>query len=520
MTNRIYQKLLLSLVLIITTNLVFSQWLNDHEYKEGLRLAINSDFTESKIAFKKALSLDPKNSQIEIALDVCNQVLDGKISEPAAISFFEGNEKFRKCKYDKAIELYKDALNEKPLFIEAQYNLTMTKYIESVLVGNCTFDFSEFQKIISNNPDFIYAYIYNAESLFINGKYRKAIEAYKELLQIQPDNPSSLNNLTICYLAIGEVDQATEMVNNYSSLIQNNIKHALSDSIRPEFFKLNSRKRKFWNDMAAGALSTTLDAAESYKSGTYQTTHTDQYERSKTPYKEITREDLINEKVKEIVSVVYEQKMNTVKKYSDYRELVRWQKVKYYIAWSPFNKTTLTDLDRPKDGGLEDAGMAGGWSLGIAIPVSKHFTLRNDFKYNSRFPRIDDSTNYTSEGGPICELQYFEVIPKLTYSIPSSPYSNFYFSTGFEYRYLLSAKIQPVDNISGPEEAEATDIMNNSDVSSYALQLGIGYQWGIPKREMYGFIEFSYSYGFPTKINGTKTSITTINFISLGLGFY
>lgn len=510
----------------MTTNLAFSQWLNDHEYKEGLSLAIKSDFNESKVAFEKALSLDPKNSQIEIALNVCSDIIDGKISESAAILFFKGNEKFRKCKYDKAIEYYKDAIKDNPLFAEAHYNIGVSNINKGIIAGYYNGDgIDDFNKAISINPDFYMAYIKRSESYMMSGQFENAISGYESAVKIQPNKTDLYNNLVLCYAKLDKLTKANEIAEDNSQYISDDVRIAIE--IIPPF------EKKLKKGLTCEEVQDIIHQYFLYSCRSLM-------ERSKNNPFSIKLKDgtfiFINglleswdfdekrvydkrKKRKELERNYLLAKYN-ISPVKEYYRLARWEKVKYYIAWSPFNKTKLTDLDRPKEGGVEDAGMAGGWSLGFAIPVSKHFTLRNDFKYNSRFPRIDDSTNYNSEGGPICELQYLEIIPKLTYSIPSSPFSNFYFSTGFEYRYLLSAKIQPVDNISGPEGPEATDIMNSSDVSSYALQLGIGYQWGIPKREIYGFIEFSYSYGFPTKINGTKTSITTINFISLGLGFY
>ena len=112
----------------------------------------------------------------------------------------EGNRQFKNGNYDKALELYQDALIDTPYSSILQYNAGDALAMKGEL-PKAEVSFQEAAK--SANPLLKGASHYNRGNvLFVQGKYAEAADAYKESLRANPRDVDAKYNLGIALHAM------------------------------------------------------------------------------------------------------------------------------------------------------------------------------------------------------------------------------------------------------------------------------------------------------------------------------
>jgi tetratricopeptide (TPR) repeat protein len=168
--------------------------------------------------------------RIDKALTILDEIKrDMLITDPEVISevWFAEGYIFAPIKkeYDRAIESYKKAVEIKPDFHEAWYNM-----------GNAYSDKKEYdgaiesyKKAVEIKPDFHEAWYNMGNAYSAKKEYDRAIESYKKAVEIKPDYHKAWYNMGITYRAKKEYDRGIE---SYKKAVE----------IKPDYHKA-------WNNM-------------------------------------------------------------------------------------------------------------------------------------------------------------------------------------------------------------------------------------------------------------------------------
>ena len=143
----------------------------------------NSD--QAAFAFKKAISLNPKDSEV--------------VNNMGNVLSLQGN-------LDEAIEAYKKAIALRPKYPIAYYNLgnalkKQDKINEAI---------EAYKNAIALKPDYVDAYNNLGVALKTGGRLDEAISTYKKLILLKPYDAYSLNNLGNAFNDQGNLDEAIE----------------------------------------------------------------------------------------------------------------------------------------------------------------------------------------------------------------------------------------------------------------------------------------------------------------------
>jgi len=174
-------------------------------------------YDEALLAYKKSVELNPKLEDAWVNLSSLYERA-GKLKEAfevckKALEFFScsyklykvcGDFYFRIRNFPKACHYYTKALECKPDFFDAMFNLAVAKrelkeYKEAINI--C-------QKILHYNPNVPEVYNLIGVIYYDQRDFEKAINYYQKAIQIKPDFPSAYNNLGVCYKNLGNFEKA------------------------------------------------------------------------------------------------------------------------------------------------------------------------------------------------------------------------------------------------------------------------------------------------------------------------
>jgi len=115
-----------------------------------------------------------------------------------------GNVLQKRGKLDEAVQQYQQAVQLKPDFVQAQYNLANALRLQGKSVAAIT----AYQQTLKLKPDFAIAYFYLANLFKEAGKIPEAITAYKTGIQLNPNVAAAHNNLGNILKDLGQLDLA------------------------------------------------------------------------------------------------------------------------------------------------------------------------------------------------------------------------------------------------------------------------------------------------------------------------
>ena len=155
---------------------------------------------------------DPKFNEIVRLLS--------KINKYAASEFFEkANKSYKNGNYDKAIETYKKAIEIRPDYANAYFNMGLS-YVKK---GNYDKVIEAYKKCIEYEPENARAYYLIGWSYGNKGNYDKAIEAYKKAIEIKPDNANAYYYIgKTNYIDLGKTEESKYYFNKVIELGEDN----------------------------------------------------------------------------------------------------------------------------------------------------------------------------------------------------------------------------------------------------------------------------------------------------------
>jgi tetratricopeptide (TPR) repeat protein len=173
-------------------------------FVKGLKAAAKGEFLHAEESFAKALELDPSDESIQQALNIINDVREGKIESDFAIYLFQAADYFTTQDYEKSIEAGEKALAINPDSKEIFYNLgsahqSLEQYEEAI---------PYFESLNESDPG-------DLEILFNLGtchqrlqQHAEAIPYFEEIVRINPDAAEIYGFLGVSYYATAQVERA------------------------------------------------------------------------------------------------------------------------------------------------------------------------------------------------------------------------------------------------------------------------------------------------------------------------
>lgn len=133
--------------------------------------------------------------------------------ENAAVKghFEQGNELARSGDYDKAIEEYKAALQEKPNNVSVLTNLGVAYYN----IGQLDQAIAQYQAALKTAPNDADIHSNLAAAYVQQGKLDQALAEYQRAIELKPDLAQAHYGLGVIYGQQGKTDEAIEAFNKF-----------------------------------------------------------------------------------------------------------------------------------------------------------------------------------------------------------------------------------------------------------------------------------------------------------------
>jgi V8-like Glu-specific endopeptidase len=119
-----------------------------------------------------------------------------------------GNLADNKRQWDRAIELYTEALSQDPNYTDAYMGLAGDYYEK----GNYQLEVSNYEKAAVSDPNSADAWYLLGTAYEDVGEFNKAIDAYKKALDVDPAYKDALHDLSIVYIATGKTEKARDIL--------------------------------------------------------------------------------------------------------------------------------------------------------------------------------------------------------------------------------------------------------------------------------------------------------------------
>ena len=140
-----------------------------------------------------------------VGKEMLNQPVDVQEQEQKALFLYNsGNAMFAEGRVEKAIAQYQKALDVKPDFAEACYNLAYVRH----QLGQMEKAIPLYQKAVELRPDLSEAHNNLGNAYHHKGQLPEAISCYQKALELRPDNAEAYSNLGNAYQVEGRIDQA------------------------------------------------------------------------------------------------------------------------------------------------------------------------------------------------------------------------------------------------------------------------------------------------------------------------
>lgn len=175
-------------------------------YISGVELGQAGKFDEAKAEILRVLEINPLDIPAKRALDLLEDIEQGKTGTVTAQLLFEGMTHFVNLDWEKAGEVYKKALDTAPDYYYACNNYAST-LTQPVYTAKCIF---YLEKAISLNPDYPHSHYNLGIAYARRGWDDKAIDAYKKAIELAPWYYKAYNNMGVILDKQGKQKEAAE----------------------------------------------------------------------------------------------------------------------------------------------------------------------------------------------------------------------------------------------------------------------------------------------------------------------
>ncbi|MBN3040374.1 MAG: tetratricopeptide repeat protein [Candidatus Omnitrophica bacterium] len=186
------------------------------DFNEALKTAANGSFLHAEEQFKNILEKNPYDFNAKEALRAIDDYKKGLISQEYTVSLFKGAYYFLNNQFEKAVEVYKKALDINPEASEIYYNLASSYYF----LGDEKDAIFYFEKLVKTDPEDMDV-LFNLGSIYYSLEdHKKAIYYFEKLLELFPDDPQSLAFLGTSYYATGQYSKSRKYLEKARILLE------------------------------------------------------------------------------------------------------------------------------------------------------------------------------------------------------------------------------------------------------------------------------------------------------------
>ncbi len=183
-------------------------------FKEAIRAASESNFLYAEEIFKKIGDTLPGNNNVGQALNIIDDLRNGKIKSSFAVYLFKGAYYLLEERYGEAIEIYEKALAIAPKSQEIYYNLgvacqALEKHQEAIKY------FTELNKL---NPEDLDAVFDLGISYYYLKEYQKAVFYLENFVIKDSQVPEVYSLLGLSYYAVGKHADARKAISKAKEL--------------------------------------------------------------------------------------------------------------------------------------------------------------------------------------------------------------------------------------------------------------------------------------------------------------
>jgi tetratricopeptide (TPR) repeat protein len=145
------------------------------------------------------------NGKFQQALTSSNHFLE-KFPNSVILCNISGASNAELMQFDDAIDSYKKALEIKPGYSEAYYNMA----IAFKKKGDLDASIESYKKAIKIKPDYTEAYFNMGNALKEKGDFEASIDSYKKALEIKPGYAEAYYNMGVAFMNKGNLDASIE----------------------------------------------------------------------------------------------------------------------------------------------------------------------------------------------------------------------------------------------------------------------------------------------------------------------
>lgn len=188
-------------------------------YFKGISLAAQGKFEEAKAEFQKALADDSVYSYAKLELHAIDDLLNQKVKKETILLVFQGKELATQKRWDEAIALYNKAITENPTYGYA----FISRGIAYMSQGDLDKAISNFSESIDESPQFTEAYQNRGVLYEFKGQFNKAIADFDKAIAADPASYVLYFNRGMAYVykrqcdkALPDLEKAIELKPDYA----------------------------------------------------------------------------------------------------------------------------------------------------------------------------------------------------------------------------------------------------------------------------------------------------------------
>ena len=180
-------------------------------YQQGVELARQGKFAESKEAFARALKLDPANRPSMQCLRTVNDVLEKRIKPETGRHIFQGVVHLNQGDLEGAIREYTRAIELDPKYAVV-YNDRGEAYLRA---NQYDLGIADLTRALELDPKYPEAYMHRGIGYELKGDFDRAITDYNKALEINPKYYMAWFNKADACEKAGRKKEAIEAYRNF-----------------------------------------------------------------------------------------------------------------------------------------------------------------------------------------------------------------------------------------------------------------------------------------------------------------
>ncbi len=185
-------------------------------FSQALTLAAKGDLEAAQESFKEIFRQGYADDNVLEALNICEDVNQGKITKNQAIDIFKGLSHIDRHQYEEALKVFKDVIKRDPDNVDVYYNLAsvyqyLGRYEEAI---------PYLKRVLELDPNDRDTLFELGSTYYGLGDHEEAIYYFKETINVVPDHAESYAFLGIAEYAKGRYEEGKDHLHRAKTLFK------------------------------------------------------------------------------------------------------------------------------------------------------------------------------------------------------------------------------------------------------------------------------------------------------------